>query len=58
MQSMPNATAQKYRDEPVRLRGEASLMTDLELRRQILEIADQYDALAADLDRRGGSAPV
>jgi hypothetical protein len=33
--------------------GKASLMKDLEVRRQVLEIADQYDALAADIDRRG-----
>jgi hypothetical protein len=52
MQSAPNATAQKYRDEAVRLRGQALLMKDLEVRRQVLEIADQYDALAADIDRR------
>jgi hypothetical protein len=57
MQSAPNATAQKYRDEAVRLRGEASLMKDLEVRRQVLEIADQYDTLAADIDRRG-NAPI
>jgi hypothetical protein len=57
MQSGPNAIAQIYRDEAVRLRGEASLMTDLELRRQVLEIADQYDTLAADIDRRG-DAPI
>jgi hypothetical protein len=33
--------------------GKASLMKDLEVRRQVLEIADQYDALAADIDRQG-----
>jgi hypothetical protein len=57
MQSAPNATAQKYRHGAVRLRGEASLMKDLEVRRQVLEIADQYDTLAADIDRCG-NAPI
>jgi hypothetical protein len=53
MQSAPNPTAQKYRDEAWRLRRAAALMKDPEHRRQILEIAEQYDKLAADLDRRG-----
>jgi hypothetical protein len=55
MRSVPNPTAQKYRDEAWRLRGEALQMKDPEHRRQLLEIAEQYEKLGADLDRLGSS---
>jgi hypothetical protein len=42
--------SQKYRDEAARLRLKADLVNDPEDRCQLLDIADQYDRLAATLD--------
>jgi hypothetical protein len=42
--------AERYRAEGQRLRGEAELATNSEIRLQILNIAAQYDRLADSVD--------
>ena len=54
MRSLPNPRVQKYRDEAQRIRRAAfEMKKDPEAQRQLLEIAQQYDKLAAGVERRG-----
>jgi hypothetical protein len=53
MRSVPNPRVQKYRDEAQRIRRAAFQMKDPEAQRQLLEVAQQYDKLAAGVERRG-----
>jgi hypothetical protein len=50
--------AERYRREAERLRAEAEIVHDPHSRQQLLEIARQYDSLAASIERlqppRGG----
>jgi hypothetical protein len=43
-------TPQKYRDEAKRLRLEAAFVASPEVSRQMLDIAGQYDRLAASIE--------
>ena len=49
--SMRSARAGKYREEAARLRREAEDMKHSENRQQLLDIAAQYDRLAASAER-------
>jgi hypothetical protein len=46
------ATPQKYRDDAARLRLEAAVVKAPEIRRQMLDIAAQYERLAAAIEAR------
>jgi hypothetical protein len=46
----PTATAQRYREEAERVRRDAEHITDQIIRRQLLDIAAQYERLADNLD--------
>ena len=48
---MRSARADKYREEAARLRREAENTTQPENRQQLLDIAAQYDRLAASAER-------
>jgi hypothetical protein len=44
------ASPQKYRDEAQHLRSQAEAAISLEVRRQLLAIADQYERLATSIE--------
>jgi hypothetical protein len=46
------ATPEKYRERAARLRMEARAVNDLDLRNQMLDIAAQYERLAASIEGR------
>jgi hypothetical protein len=46
------ADPQKYREQAVRLRLEARAVNDSDLRNHMLEIAAQYERLAASIEAR------
>jgi hypothetical protein len=46
------ADSQKYRDQAKRLRLEARAVNDANLKNQMLDIAAQYERLAASLEAR------
>jgi hypothetical protein len=46
------AKAERYRAEAARLRAEAELRANAAVRQQILNIAAQYDRLAASIERQ------
>ena len=50
------ADPQKYREHAVHLRIESSLVNDAEVRLQMLDIAAQYERLAASLEARTKAA--
>jgi hypothetical protein len=51
MRSEPPSKAQNYREEARRIRLVAARSTNDNTRQQFLNVADQYDALAASLER-------
>ena len=48
---MRSTRAEKYREEAVRLRDEAERAKPPDIRRQLLDIAAQYDRLAGSIER-------
>jgi hypothetical protein len=46
------ADPQKYRDQAMRLRLQALAVNDADLKKQMMEIAAQYERLAASIDAR------
>jgi len=48
---MPSTRAEKYRQEAARLRREAERAKHPDMRRQLLNIAMQYDDLANSIER-------
>jgi hypothetical protein len=50
MRSEPPSKAQHYREEARRIRLAAARSTNDNTRQQILDVADQYDALAESLE--------
>jgi hypothetical protein len=44
--------SQKYHDEAARLRSKAEVVNDRDLRKQLLDIAAQYDRLAQSIEDR------
>jgi hypothetical protein len=46
----PPSEAQRYREKALRIRGDAESFKDEHMRRQMLDIAAQYDRLADDLE--------
>jgi len=46
------ADPQKYRDDAARLRAEAPIIGEEDLKRQILEITRLYDRLAENIEKR------
>jgi len=53
MRSDPPPNAVYYREEARRIRREAEHVKDEKTRRQMLDIADQYDRLALNLEAAG-----
>jgi hypothetical protein len=54
MRSDPPPNAQHYRDLARRIRRDAERATSDEVRRQLLNIAAQYETLAENLERQSG----
>jgi hypothetical protein len=52
------ADPQKYREHATHLRFEAALINDPEIRLQMLDIAAQYERLAASVEARMKDPPV
>jgi hypothetical protein len=50
VRSEPRSNAQRYREEARRIRGDAERIADEKTRRQMLDVAAQYDKLAEDLE--------
>jgi hypothetical protein len=50
MRSDPPPNAQRHREEARRIRRAAKRITDEKIRRQMLDIADQYDRLAESVE--------